>query len=445
VIPNSTECCKYLQHSVFINTNLLNHCDIYDIILNEYNSMEDTYLMKVLVVNAGSSSLKYQLFDTAENCVIAKGICERIGIDGMITHKMPGRPDYKASMPMNNHTEATKVLISTLTSPEYGCISNMQEIEAVGHRIVHGGAYFSDSVLVTPEVIEKLEHCRDLAPLHTGAHLMGIEGCIGAMPETPQVLVFDTAFHQTMPDYAWMYPIPYEMYEKYSIRRYGFHGTSHRCVSGEMCKILGKTEGTKIVTCHLGNGSSISAVKDGKVIDTSMGFTPLDGIEMGTRCGSIDPAIVTFIMEHEGYTPSQMSEFMNKQCGLLGVSGVSPDFRELGAAVDSGNKRAKLAVDILTYQIKKYIGAYAAAMNGLDAIVFTAGIGENRAEIRSGACSGLEFLGVKIDEEINEKTVVQPHNVRISTEDSRVQVFVIPTNEELVIANDTERIVSSIK
>ncbi len=399
--------------------------------------------MKVLVVNAGSSSLKYQLFDTSDNSVAAKGICERIGIDGKLTHKMAGRDDYKVDLPMANHTEAIKAVIDVLTSPERGCISDMSEIEAVGHRVVHGGAYFSESVLVTDEVIEKLNKCIDLAPLHTPAHLMGIAGCTEAMPDTPQVLVFDTAFHQTMPDYAWMYAIPYEMYEKYSIRRYGAHGTSHRFVAGEMCKILGKTEGTKIITCHLGNGSSISAVKDGKVVDTSMGFTPLDGVEMGTRCGSIDPAIVTFIMEHEGFTPSEMSDFMNKQCGMLGVSGLSSDCRDLGEAIEAGNKRAKLALDILAYQIKKYIGSYMAAMGGLDALVFTAGIGENRTDIREHACEGLECFGIKIDSEVNAKCLQQSDIVRISAEDSRVPVYVIPTNEELVIAADTERLVKN--
>lgn len=397
--------------------------------------------MKVLVVNAGSSSLKYQLFDTSDNSVLAKGICERIGIGGEITHKMSGRPDYKETVEMVDHTEATKVLIRVLTDPEVGCISDMSEIEAVGHRIVHGGAYFSESVRVTDEVIAKLELCRDLAPLHTGAHLMGIRGCIAAMPETPQVLVFDTAFHQTMPDYAYTYPIPYEMAQEYQIRRYGAHGTSHRFVSGEMCKILGRTEGTKIITCHLGNGSSISAVKDGKVIDTSMGFTPLDGLEMGTRCGGIDPAIVPFIMAKKGFTPDEMSNFMNKECGLLGVSGLSPDCRDLGEAVKAGHKRAALAVNILTYQIKKFIGSYAAAMNGLDAVVFTAGIGENRDEIRAAACRDLDWLGIKLDPEVNERTKKQGDNVCISAPDSRVLVYVIPTNEELVIASDTERIV----
>ena len=397
--------------------------------------------MIVLVVNAGSSSLKYQLFDTADNTVLSKGICERIGIGGEITHKMSGRPDYKETVEMKDHTEATKVLIRVLTDPEVGCIKDMSQIEAVGHRIVHGGAYFSESVRLDEQVIEKLELCRDLAPLHTGAHLMGIRGCVAAMPDTPQVLVFDTAFHQTMPDYAYTYPIPYEMAEQYKIRRYGAHGTSHRYVAGEMCRILGRTAGTKIVTCHLGNGSSISAVKDGKVIDTSMGFTPLDGLEMGTRCGAIDPAIVPYIMEKTGYSPVEMSEFMNKRCGLLGVSGLSPDCRDLGEAVKAGNDRARLAVNILTYQIKKYIGSYAAAMNGLDAVVFTAGIGENRDEIRHAACMDMDFLGIKLDEEVNARTKKQGDNVCISAPDSRVLVYVIPTNEELVIAQDTERIV----
>ena len=400
--------------------------------------------MKVLVVNAGSSSLKYQFFDTATYDVVAKGICERIGIDGKITHKMPGRDNYVAEIEMPNHSVATKILVDTLVSEEYGCLKSMSEIEAVGHRVVHGGAYFSESVLVTPEVIEKLNKCIDLAPLHTPAHLMGIEGITNELPGVPQVLVFDTAFHQTMPDYAWMYPIPYEMYEKYSIRRYGAHGTSHRFVAGEMCKILGKTEGTKIVTCHIGNGSSISAVKDGKVIDTSMGFTPLDGVEMGTRCGSIDPAIVTFIMEHEGFTPNEMSDFMNKKCGFLGVSGISSDSRDIEAAILEGNKRAELAANILAYQVKKYIGMYAAAMNGLDAVVFTAGMGENNPELRERACTDMDFLGIKIDNELNAKTLRQPNNVKLSTDESKVQVWVLPTNEELVIASDTEAIVKAL-
>ncbi|MBQ4137821.1 MAG: acetate kinase [Clostridia bacterium] len=400
--------------------------------------------MKVLVVNAGSSSLKYQLFDTVSSDVLAKGICERIGIDGAITHKVPGREVYSAEIKMENHTVATQILVETLCSPTLGVVKSMDEIEAVGHRIVHGGAYLKESVLVDDEVLKKLEGCLDLAPLHTAAHLMGIHGCIEAMPGKPQVLVIDTAFHSTMPPEAYTYALPKDMCEKYHIRRYGFHGTSHRYVSGEMIKILGKpVEDTKIVTCHLGNGSSISAVKGGKVIDTSMGFTPLDGFIMGSRCGSIDPAIVPFVMEKENMTPEQMNNFMNKSCGLLGVSGgLSSDCRNLGEAVEQGNEDAKLAIDILCYQIKKYVGAYAAAMNGIDALVFTAGIGENRDEIRSAACKNMDYLGLKLDEELNAKTKLQGDNVCISTPDSKVKVYVIPTNEELVIARDTEMIVS---
>lgn len=402
--------------------------------------------MKVLVVNAGSSSLKYQLFDTVTDEVLAKGICERIGIDGAITHKVPGREPYSAKLEMKNHTDATRILVETLCSKETGVIGSMDEIEAVGHRVVHGGAFLKESVIVDDEVLAKLEQCLDIAPLHTAAHLMGIHGCMEAMPNKPQVLVIDTAFHSTMPPEAYTYALPKDMCEKYHIRRYGFHGTSHRYVSSEMIKLLDKpAEETKIVTCHLGNGSSISAVKGGRVIDTSMGFTPLDGFIMGSRCGSIDPAIVPFVMEKENMTPAQMNDFMNKQCGLLGVSdGLSSDCRNLGEAVENGNTDAKLAIDILCYQIKKYIGAYAAAMNGLDALVFTAGIGENRDEIRSAACRGMEFFGIKLDEEKNARTKLQGDNVCISLPDSKVKVYVIPTNEELVIARDTERLVAGM-
>ncbi len=402
--------------------------------------------MKVLVVNAGSSSLKYQLFDTDTNVVIAKGLCERIKTAGKITHKMPGRPDYAKEIPMPNHAVATQILVDTLTDPEVGCIASMDEIEAVGHRIVHGGAYFFDSCLVTEDVLAKLELCIDLAPQHTEAHLQGLRGCISVMPNTPQVVVFDTAFHQTMPEEAFHYAIPDEMYETYKIRRYGFHGTSHKFVSGEMRKILGKTEGTKIVTCHLGNGSSISAVKDGKVIDTSMGFTPLAGVEMGTRCGDMDPAIVPFIMQKTGMTPDEMNRYMNEKCGFLGVSCVSSDCRDLEAAVQKdGNPKAALALKMLGYQIKKFIGSYSAAMGGLDAIVFTAGIGENTPKIRRLACEGLSFLGVELDEEVNLKTFGSCGITKLSTDASRVQVYMIPTNEELVIASDTENIVKGLK
>ena len=401
--------------------------------------------MNVLVVNAGSSSLKYQLFDTETGNVMAKGICERIGIEGgKIEHKQADGTKTVREVEMENHSVATRIVVETLTDAKIGCIKDMSEIEAVGHRVVHGGAYFSESMLLTDDVIEKLGHCIDLAPLHTPAHLMGIKGCTEAMPGVPQVLVFDTAFHQTMPEKAYFYAIPYEMYEKYDIRRYGAHGTSHRYVAGEMQKILGKVEGTKIVTCHIGNGSSISAVKDGKVVDTSMGFTPLDGVEMGTRCGSIDPAIVTFIMNKEGFTPDQMSDFMNKKCGFLGVSGISSDSRDIEAAILEGNHRAELAANILAYQIQKYIGSYTAAMNGLDAIVFTAGMGENNTELRERVCRNMEYFGIEMDYEVNAAAHHQSNIVKLSTDNSKVAVYLIPTNEELVIAQDTENIVSAL-
>ncbi len=403
--------------------------------------------MKVLVVNAGSSSLKYQLFDTATESVLAKGICERIGIDGRIEHrKGESGEKIKAEIPMPDHAVATEIVIKYLTDPETGVISSMNEIEAVGHRVVHGGPYFFESVLLTDDVLAKLELCRDFAPLHTGAHIMGIKGCLAVMPEKPQVLVFDTAFHQTMPEQAYMYGISYDMYEKYHIRRYGAHGTSHRYVSREMAKLLDKPlEDTKIITCHIGNGSSISAVKGGKCIDTSMGLTPLEGVLMGTRCGSMDPAVVTFIMEREGYTPAQMEEYMNKKCGFLGLSGISSDSRDIEAAILKGDKRAYLAASTLAYQVKRYIGAYTAAMNGLDAIVWTAGMGENNPELRDRACTDMEYFGIKINRELNAVTHHQPNTVEISTPDSKVKVYVLPTNEELMIASDTEAIVKNLK
>jgi len=403
--------------------------------------------MNVLVVNAGSSSLKYQLFDTSNDTVIAKGLCDRIGIDGTLTHKqlLTGKVLEK-SVSIPNHTVAMKYVVDALLDAEYGCVKSMDEIEAVGHRIVHGGAFFSESVLLTEDVMAKLELCRDLAPLHTGAHIQGIQGCLEVMAKTPQVLVFDTAFHQTMEPKAYMYGLPYELYEQHSIRRYGAHGTSHRYVAGEMIKLMGgKAEGTKIVTCHLGNGSSISAVKDGKVMDTSMGFTPLAGVIMGTRCGDMDPAVVPYVMAKENLTPDQMNSYMNKKCGFLGISGVSSDCRDLEAASKEGNARATLAMDMLGFQIKKFIGAYSAIMNGLDAIVFTAGIGENTASIRERALNELEYLGVDFDREINNKTRGSSGVTKLSTDKSRVQVYMIPTNEELVIARDTEKIVNELK
>ena len=402
--------------------------------------------MKVLVVNAGSSSLKYQLFDTASESVLAKGICERIGIDGRIEHrKGEDGEKIKADYAMPDHAVATEIVIKYLTDAETGVISDMSEIEAVGHRVVHGGPYFFQSVLLTDEVLEKLELCRDFAPLHTGAHIMGIKGCLAVMPKTPQVLVFDTAFHQTMPEQAYTYGISYEMAEKYHIRRYGAHGTSHRYVSREMAKLLDKpVEETKIVTCHIGNGSSISAVKGGKCMDTSMGLTPLEGVMMGTRCGSIDPAIVPFLMEREGWTPAEADAYMNKKCGFLGVSEISSDSRDIEAAILEGNPLAHRAAFTLAYQIKKYIGSYTAAMDGVDAIVWTAGMGENNTELRERACSGLEFFGVKIDNELNAKIHHQSNTVEISTADSKVKVYVLPTNEELMIASDTEEIVKNL-
>ena len=395
--------------------------------------------MLVLVINAGSSSLKYQLLDSDTSRLIAKGNCERIGIDGCITHKMPGCDTLTRNVTMPNHAEAVRILVETLTAT---CIKSMSEIGAVGHRIVHGGSYFSESVIVTDEVIEKLEKCLDIAPLHTAAHLMGIRGCMEVMPKTPQALVFDTAFHATMPPEAYTYPIPSELAEKYKIRRYGFHGTSHRYVTSQALKMLDKpAESTKIVTCHLGNGSSVSAVKGGRVIDTSMGFTPLDGLIMGTRCGSIDPAIVTFLMDKLNMSPSEMNSYLNKSCGLLGVSELASDCRDLEGAMLDGNGKAELALNILVYQIKKLIGAYAAAMNGLDAVVFTAGIGENRALLREKVCDGMEFFGISIDRELNNKTVLQSNNVDISAQTAKTRVFVIPTDEELLIARDTANLI----
>jgi len=403
--------------------------------------------MYVLVVNAGSSSLKYQLYDMDTNKPVAKGLVENIADGGHVKHERPvGTVVYDEKRNVPDHTEATKITLDLLTSKEYGCIDNLNEIFAVGHRIVHGGPWLTESVLVTDSVIADLEKCVDIAPLHTLAHLAGIRGCMAVMKDIPQVLVIDTAFHRTMPEKAYMYPIPYEIYEKYKIRRYGFHGTSHRYVSGKVVEYLGgKAEGTKIITCHLGNGSSISALKDGKIIDTSMGFTPLDGIEMGSRCGAIDPAIVPFIMEKENISPKDMQNYMNKKCGLLGVSGVSGDMREVTAAKNSGNERAQLAYDILIYDIQKYIGAYVAALNGVDAIAFTAGIGENTPELRSDVMKGLTYLGVKIDEEKNKIGKKLPEPAIISTPDSKVKVFVVATDEELVIASDTKEIVMKNK
>ena len=408
--------------------------------------------MNILVVNAGSSSLKYQLIDTTTDVVSAKGICERIGMEGsLIEHKqlIKGLKTKELS-PMKDHADAMKMVVKYLTDAEYGSITDMNEIQAIGHRVVHGGAFFSGSILMTEDVLEKLELCREFAPLHTVAHLMGIRGCLEIMPEKPQVLVFDTAFHQTMAPEAYVYALPYEYYEKYGIRRYGMHGTSHRYVSGEMAKLLDKpVEDTKIVTCHIGNGSSITAVKGGCVVDTSMGFTPLAGVEMGTRCGDIDPAIVPYLMDKENLSGAQINDIMNKKSGFLGITGVSSDSRDVEDAIAAGPEnpnyeKALLAVNILKHQIKKYIGSYAAVMNGLDAVVFTAGIGENSVMLRELVCKDLEFLGIELDTDANKLAFRRSESTKISKDGSRVSVYVIPTNEELVIARDTAAIVSAL-
>ena len=408
--------------------------------------------MNILVVNAGSSSLKYQLIDTSTGNVGAKGICERIGMDGsLIEHKQLTKGfKTKLESPMKDHADAMKLVVKYLTDTEFGCIADMSEIQAIGHRVVHGGSFFSGSILMTEDVLSKLELCKEFAPLHTVAHLMGIKGCLDTMPNTPQVLVFDTAFHQTMEPEAYMYALPYEYYEKYGLRRYGFHGSSHRYVSAEMAKLLDKpVEETKIVTCHIGNGSSISAVKGGKVLDTTMGFTPLAGVEMGTRCGDIDPAIVPYLMDKEGLSASQVNDIMNKKSGFLGITGYSSDSRDIENAIlagpsDKNYEKCLLAVSILKHQLKKCIGSYAAIMNGLDAVVFTAGIGENSTMLRERVCVDMEYLGIELDKEANNKAFRLSDSAKISKDSSKVAVYVIPTNEELVIARDTAAIVEAL-
>ena len=397
--------------------------------------------MKVLVINAGSSSLKYQLIETGTEYVIAKGLCERIGIEGSkLTYKPTGKDPVVIEKNMKDHTDAIQMVLDILVDPEKGVIKDMSEIDAVGHRVVHGGEKFACSVPVTPEMITTMQELTDLAPLHNPANLMGIEACMKCMPNTPMVGVFDTAFHQTMPPKAFIYGLPYEVYTKYMVRRYGFHGTSHLYVSGRAIeKLGGKAEGTKIVTCHLGNGSSITAVKDGKSVDTSMGLTPLEGVLMGTRCGDMDPAIIPYLMNKLGLDADGINTYINKKSGVFGVSGVSSDFRDLGEAAAQGNERAQLALDTFAYRVKKYIGAYAAAMGGLDAIVFTAGVGENDRAMRAMILEGLEFLGVDVDFEYN-KNCPRGEEVEISKPGSKVRVFVIPTDEEMVIARDTARL-----
>lgn len=401
--------------------------------------------MKILVINAGSSSIKYQLIDMEGEQVLAKGACDRIGIaGGNFKQKVPGRDDYKIDVEMKNHEAAINLVIKTLTDPVNGVISSMAEINAVGHRVLHGGEKFSGSVIVDDSVVEAIKECFDLGPLHNPHNLTGIMACAKLMPGVPQVAVFDTGFHQTMPDYAYMYALPYEYYEKYKIRRYGFHGTSHRYVSARAAAMLGRgPEGLKVVTCHLGNGSSISAVKDGKCFDTTMGLTPLEGIIMGTRCGSIDPAIIPIIMKKEHMTADEVDTMMNKKSGILGVTGgVTSDNRDIEEGARNGNKRYQLVEAMLCHQLTKYIGGFAAAMGGLDAVVFTGGIGENNPHYRTRVAEKLRFLGVEIDETINAKAKRTSVEYDISTPDAKVRMLVIPTNEELMIARDTLELVS---
>jgi acetate kinase len=395
--------------------------------------------MKILVINAGSSSLKYQLVNTEDESVLAKGNAERIGIaDSCLKHTPAGKDRIELKAEFNDHKDAIKMVLEALLHPEYGVIKDVSEIGAVGHRVVHGGEEFSASTLINDEVMEAIRKNVELAPLHNPANIMGIEACRSIMPNTPMSAVFDTAFHQTMPEKAFLYAVPYEAYEKYGVRRYGFHGTSHKYVALRAAKLLNRPiESLKIITCHLGNGSSITAVQNGKSIDTSMGFTPLEGVPMGTRSGNIDPAIISYMMEKQQLTSEEVNETLNKRSGVLGLSGVSSDFRDLSTAAEKGVRRAKIALDVFIYQVEKFIGAYAAAMGGIDCIVFTAGIGENTPEIREGVCSDLAFMGVKIDKERNASIPGMIKEGFISTDDSKVAVLVVPTNEELMIVRET--------
>lgn len=391
--------------------------------------------MKVLVINCGSSSLKYQLIDSDTEELLAKGICERIMLDGTLTHQTMGREKVKMDADMPDHNAAIGFVIDMLTDAEHGVISSLDEIDAIGHRVVHGGEKFSASVIITDEVLSAIEECNDLAPLHNPANLIGIRACMKLMPNVPQAAVFDTAFHQTMSAHAYIYGLPYEYYEKYRVRRYGFHGTSHSFVSKRTAELMGKpVADTKIIVCHLGSGSSICAVKGGKSVDTTMGLTPLEGITMGTRSGLIDPAIIEFIANKEGCTIGEIMDILNKKSGVMGISGVSSDFRDLNKGADEGNERCRIALDVFAYQAAKFIGGYAAAMNGVDAIAFTAGVGENNPGVRTDICAYLGYLGIEIDDAANEK---RGEEIRISTDTSKVSVYVVPTNEELAIARDT--------
>ena len=398
--------------------------------------------MKVLVVNAGSSSLKYQLLDMTDESVIAKGNCDRIGIGGHVSAKTGDGRKLEADCDFPTHTEAFEKLVEILTTGETKVIDSMDEISAVGHRIVQGAEVFSEACLVTDEIIDKIDELRDLAPVHNHAHALALRACKKVMPATtPQVVVFDTAFHQTMPPKAYMFGLPYEDYEELHVRKYGFHGTSHRFVSAALAKAMGKDpKDLKIVSCHLGNGSSITAVDGGKSVDTTMGFTPLDGVIMGTRSGCVDASAVTFVADKRGMTPAQMSDYLNKKSGFLGVSGVGSDNRDIQEAANNGNKKAQLVSDMLAYEIQKYIGAYTAAMNGVDAVLFTGGIGENSWEVREQVCRNMDYFGIKIDEALNR--TIRGKLTKISTPDSKIEVWIVPTNEELLIARDTLALIS---
>ena len=397
--------------------------------------------MNVLVINAGSSSLKYQLLNPDTQEILAKGLCERIGIDGKFTYKPTGKTAVKAAdVAMPTHSEAIQTVLNALVDKDNGVITSMKEIDAVGHRVVHGGEKFAKSVLITDEVMATIEECNPLAPLHNPANIIGIRACQQLMPGTPMVAVFDTAFHQTMPPVAYTYALPYEYYEQDKVRRYGFHGTSHKYVSQRAAAMLGKPiEELKLISCHLGNGSSITAIDGGKSVDTSMGFTPLAGLPMGTRAGDLDAGILQYLMNKHGMNIDEMLNVLNKKSGVEGISAISSDFRDLENAEAQGNQRAELALRVFDYSVKKYIGAYAAAMGGVDAVIFTAGVGENGPETRESACAGLEFLGIKID---SEKDKVRGKEMDVSADDAKVRVLVIPTNEELMIAMDTAAIVN---
>ena len=395
--------------------------------------------MNVLVINCGSSSLKFQLINSDTEAVLAKGLCERIGIDGRLTYQPEGGEKTTEDKPMPTHTEAIQYVIDALTDANTGVVSSLEEIGAVGHRVVHGGEKFASSAVITEEMLKAVEECNDLAPLHNPANLIGIEACKKLMPNTPMVGVFDTAFHQTMPEKAYMYGLPYEYYEDYKVRRYGFHGTSHSFVSKRMAEILETPyDSLKTIVCHLGNGASICAVENGKSVDTSMGLTPLEGLVMGTRSGDIDPAILEFLAKKEDMDITALMNMLNKKSGVQGVSGISSDFRDLAAGAAEGNKRAQIALDVFCYRVAKYVGSYAAAMNGVDAIAFTAGIGENDCSVRAKVCEYLGYLGIAIDADANQN---RGKEIEISTSDSKVKVWVVPTNEELAIARETVALV----